>query len=134
MLDVPMFPDMDREFRESEAADRKAAAERRRKKAVAEHRGSWVTCWPQWQGPEVGGLIEVGRCCVFSITHNDTRYHYCAPCRIREISEDGETFIVEVQYRPDSTCADRNGEMLRLDVLEVWAPVAQLIAERHRQP
>lgn len=101
---------------------------------IERHRKSWACCWPEWEGPRVGGWCCVGSCVVFNITNDEISYHYCAPCRIIEISDDGETFVVEIEYQSDCHCAPiYNGQRLRLDVLEVWAPVCQLIAERERQ-
>lgn len=78
----------------------------------------------------------MGQCIVFNMTHGQHRYHSCAPCRILEILDEGNTFIVEIEYEDkDGSCAKLyNGQRLRLDITEVWAPVAQLIAQRERNP
>ncbi len=99
-----------------------------RKTAIAYHRRILACCWPEWT-PAVGGRCGVGLPLVHSLTHNQRRYHYMAPCLIREIRDDGETFIVEVAYPPGTAndCDKRyNGEMLRLDITEIWAPVSEL--------
>ena len=86
-------------------------------------------CWPEWDGPAANGsgtsrFCEVHACCVHSLTHGDTRYHYMAPCRIESVSPDGLTVIAVVEYdRPGWTQDRYNGERLRLDITEVWPPV-----------
>ncbi len=95
--------------------------------AIQNQRDNLRCCWPEW-APEVGGRCEVGGVICFSITHNDQRYHYGAPCRIIEISPDCETFVVEVDY-PEGAgawCFGMNGERLRLDITEIWAPTVLL--------
>jgi hypothetical protein len=94
-------------------------------------------CWPEWEGPKVEdsihGLCSVGQCCVFSETHNSTRYHYCAPCRIIEVTD---THVRAVINYPDSApphCVEMNGEILRLDRWQVWPPVDELLKLRHEE-
>ena len=108
----------------------KAAATERivRLAAIAAHLRSLDCCWPEWTAV-LGGRCQVGYTIVHSITHNERRYHYMALCIIREIRDGGETFIVEVDYPPGAGCdCDKryNGEMLRLDITEIWAPVREL--------
>jgi hypothetical protein len=110
---------------------------RRRKDRVRSHIQSMRCCWPEWEGPRVEdsvhGLCSVHSCCVHSITHGETRYHYMAPCVIESISEDGETIIAVIQYDESAPehCRDDNGEKLRLDITEVWAPTATLWTMYH---
>jgi len=109
--------------------------ERERLQRVSAHCESWACCWPEWEGPQVGGFCDVGGVIVHNLTHGGPRYHYCAPCRIVEIRDDRMTYIVEIAYPPGTVahCFAQNGERLRLDILEVWAPVNRLRAQRHRQ-
>jgi hypothetical protein len=104
---------------------------------IKQHLDSMRCCWPDWEGPRVEdsvhGRCSVHTCICHSITHNDTRYHYMAPCIIESISEDGNTIIAVVNYEPDSHCADMNGERLRLDITEVWPPTDELWELRHAE-
>lgn len=96
------------------------------------------TCWPDWEGPKVydglpgwegiDGWCSVGQCCVHSVTHNDTRYHYCAPCKILEVHP--EFLKVEVCYDDDSHCVHYNGEILLLELWEMWPPVDRILRTR----
>lgn len=96
--------------------DRTQHAER-----IAYHLKSLRLCWPEWDGPKVGGRCEVDSCVVHSITHNERRYHYMAPCVL--LKEDGEYWTACVDYA-DGWCKDTyNGELLRLHITEIWAPV-----------
>lgn len=104
---------------------------RRRQADKDRTRTSWKVCWPEWEGPKLGGWIEVGMPCVFNLTHGNIAYHYMAPCIIREIRDGGDTFIVEIQYASGHCAKLYNGQMLRLDVTEVWAPVCKLLDKRH---
>ena len=117
-------------FAAQEAQSRAVAQSLDRRQRVADHLHSLAICWPQWDGPKVGGRCEVHGCVVHSLTHNALRYHFLAPCIILEISEDRETIIAQVDYRPGSTCEHHNGERLRLDITDVWAPVS--ILHNHR--
>ena len=118
------------EFAAAETKQAEDAAVARRRRQVEQQREHWRICWPEWDGPKVGGTCEVGQCIVHNLTHGGLRYHFCAPCKILTISEDGETFTVEIGYHADSPCARYNGEHLRLDITEVWAPVGELTARR----
>jgi hypothetical protein len=99
-----------------------------RRERIEYVKDGWRVCWPEWEGPRVGGWCEVSSCCAFSITRGKECYHYGAPCEILEISPDGETLIVEVQFPPEVVhCSHYNGERLRLDITQVWAPTQLLI-------
>ena len=114
-----------------------ASAAKRDVGRIADHITFMRCFWPDWQGPRVEdsvhGLCSVHNCIVFNLTHNENRYHYMAPCRIESVSEDGLTVTAVIDYGPDSVCSHYNGERLRLDITEVWPPVARLIAMRHQQ-
>lgn len=104
------------------------AGDKDRIERVASHRKSMKLCWPQWNGPKVDsesvdGYCSVNCAIVHSITHGENRYHYMAPCRIIGIEDNRKTIIAEIQYEQGSTCEHYNGELLRLDITEVWAPV-----------
>ncbi len=103
-------------------------------------------CWSEWHGPRVEesvhGRCSVHTCIAYNLTHGENRYHYMAPCRIESISEDGNTIIAVVDYPTEGVthagiiaCArNYNGERLRLDITEVWAPVADLIDHEEPEP
>lgn len=98
-----------------------------RKKQIAEHRRMMKLCWPNWNGPKIDsesadGYISVGTCIVYSITHGQKNYHAGAPCRVIGIEDDGETIIAEIEYKAGCICQHYNGELLRLDILEIWPP------------
>ena len=138
--DTDFFP----AFIAEEKAKEEVAASVAISEGHADHWRSVRTCWPDWEGPIItaddtdpAGWCSVGQCVVHSITHCENRYHYCAPCRILEILEDGNTLIVEVRYPtgPDarvSWCAEAyNGERLRLTGSEIWVPVDMMWERRH---
>lgn len=111
-------------FLEQEASEEARKRAEGREKALAVHQESLLTCWPQWAGPALGGLIQVHLPVVWSITHGQPRYHYMAPAWIDAISDDGNTYEVVVRYPADNPCAALyNDERLRLDFTEIWAPV-----------
>lgn len=105
----------------------------RRAAQVEEQKRLWAACWPEWEGPVVGGRCEVDAVCAYNLTHGEIRYHYMAPCRIEEMV-DAETFTVVVDYADDAPehVKHHNGERLRLDITEVWAPVRLLIEARRQ--
>lgn len=104
-------------------------------------------CWPEWNGPKVhspdmpndqiDGYCEVGQCIVYSITHGEPRYHYCAPCKIIEVHQDHVVAVVDYDTESDhpgtSGCAKTyNGEKLRIDLWEIWPPTARIRAWRDK--
>lgn len=99
---------------------------------VARHRESMACCWSEWTLGEGdhGQHVEVHSVFAFNVTHQAERYHYCAPCRVLSIV-DPETITVVIEYRPGSPCEHYNGEILRLDILDVWPPTARLWQDRH---
>lgn len=117
---IPIFKEMD------------AAADAKR---IERHIELMRICWPDWQGPivsdDIHGRCEVGTCIVFSETDGGPRYHYCAPCKIIEISPDGTTIRASVDY-PDFSLLSQiyNNKVLRLHITEVWPPVAELNSNR----
>jgi hypothetical protein len=138
------------------ADDKLRAAEERRQR-VADHIESMACCWEEWdgnQGIKVGTRIELGSCSAtlaedraypwkIGVGENNTGkagtsvYCYMAPAKVVEVV-DTETFIAEIQY-PTGTDSEENrvsvewmnGTKLRLDILEVWPPVQDLIRERN---
>ena len=122
---------------EADATRQQQVSERTRR--ITGHRETMKMCWPEWDGPAANGsgtsrFCEVHACCVHSLTHNDTRYHYTAPCRIESVSPDGLTVVAVVEYDRTGWTQDRyNGERLRLDITEVWPPVRLLLAARSRE-
>lgn len=106
---------------------------------IERHIESMRCCWPEWHGPvvsnDIHGRCSVGIPCVFSEKYGEIRYHYCAPCKIIEVSEDGTTIRAAIDYRdyPEhvaALAAIHNNTVLRLHITEVWPPVAELIANR----
>mgnify|MGYP003676843782 CR=1 FL=1 len=85
--------------------------------------------WPDWPGPvvsdDLGGRCSVGTTCVRIEGAEQLTYWYCAPCRILEILDNGNTFRVAVEYDDDAPahCLDDNGTVLILDLSEINAPV-----------
>lgn len=98
---------------------------------VRRHRESMACCWEEWtlgEG-EHGDRVEVHSVFAFNVTQQAERYHYMAPCRVVE-TVDSETLLVVIDYNPGSPCEHMNGDTLRLDILDVWPPVARLISDR----
>lgn len=95
------------------------------------------TCWPDWEGPKItddetdlAGWVEVHGCgCTFNLTTGRDENHYCAPCRILEVTPSGN-LKVRIQYGPDypEHCRRLNGQILILTAIDVWPPVALLWA------
>jgi len=110
--------------------DRKAAVqeeEQSRQKWIDQHLQSLRTCWPEWEGPRVGGWCSVNSTCAFSVTHGELRYHYCAPCRLL-FQIDQWTWLAVIVYTGDTHCRCYTGELLRLDITDIWAPTDKLWA------
>ena len=69
----------------------------------------------------------------------ETMYAYMAPCRIVEVIDE-ETWIAEIDY-PKGTDSEANrvsvehynGIKLRLDILDIWAPVKLLSDARRNE-
>lgn len=99
--------------------DRTYLAER-----IEYHLQSMRVCWPEWDGPKVGGRCEVHSGVVHSLTHNETRYHYMAPCVL--LANDGEYWTARVDYDHGWCKEAYNGELLRLHITDIWAPVGVL--------
>lgn len=131
MTDSQEFP----AIQDFDAQVRAANARIFRREQVAAHRRSLQVCWPEWT-PEVGGRCEPCGAIVHNLTHGMPRYHAGAPCKIIECLPDQETFIVEIDYPPGTVahCFAKNGERLRLDITELWAPVGILHPARYSKP
>ena len=126
--DVPMLPLFD-------ALDAEEKA-RRHQGSIEAHQRSMRACWPEWEGPRVEdsvhGRCSVGQCIVFSETDGENRYLYCAPCRILEIGPGMAWVRAVVDYPPDAApwVLHHNGTVVKMDITEVWPPVAELSAMR----
>jgi hypothetical protein len=97
-----------------------------------EQRADWKKCWPEWEGPTVGGWIEADDMDCLNLTTGRRECHYGTPCIVREISADGNTFLVEIKWDQADVKADeapRQGQFLSLDVTQVWVPVQKLEEE-----
>jgi len=125
---LPLFQEIERED------ERKKHAER-----VTRATESMRCCWPDWEGPRVEesvhGRCSVGQCVVHSETHGETRYFYCAPCRILEVDAKLEWVRAVVDYPEGSAewVMHHNGTILKMDITEVWPPTDDLWAIRHAQ-
>ena len=101
-------------------------ADRRRLEA---HRQQLRACWPEWEGPRVGGLCEVAQP-VVRTEDGQTTYAYSEQCRLIERRPDGTWLAViemgEVHGKPWW----KDGTRLILEEVEIWAPVQQLRAAR----
>lgn len=125
MIDAPMFELFERTDREAE----NAKARESRQRSIQDHLRSLRCCWPEWDGPRAGGLCSVDGCIAYSLTHRGTRYHMSAPCRLL-FQIDEWTWVAVVEYLGDTHCRCYTGELLRLDITDIWAPVAHLVAVR----
>lgn len=81
-------------------------------------------CWPEWDGPKVGYYCQVHTCVVYNVTHGETRYHYMAPCQL--IKEEGY-WLARIEYASGHCAELYNGEILRLELTDIWPPVYYLI-------
>lgn len=131
MSDTPMF-DL---FIQADTISQKAKEQSDLEQRIEEHRKSLKICWPEWNGPvidsnSIDGYCSVNTCIVYSITHQENRYHYMAPCKIVSISNDGLNIKCEVEYPKGSSCEHYNGERLQLHFLEIWAPTS--LINKHR--
>ena len=98
----------------------------RRQQQITKHLDSLKSYWPDWPGPKVGEYCEVLCSVVKSLTYKTERYHYKAPCKLIEASPDGLTFKARIEYPEKSNYNYYNGEILELDITEIWPPVSKL--------
>jgi hypothetical protein len=128
---APFFPS----FEAGERDLAQVAAETQRAQRVQEHRASMRICWPDWdQNLSPGAQVECGTC-VATRVDGTVLYAYTAPCKIIEVTDEDETFIVEMDYSEESLktspwLGQQNGTRLRLDICELWVPVRILQAAR----
>lgn len=104
-------------------------------KALAEHRRSWKCCW-DWDGPTVGGLLDVHSTmatlktpiqCEPDDQHDrpyaqKVIYAYMEQARVLEIDGRTVTAVLEGNDYPGT----KDGTVIILDMLDVWAPVKHL--------
>lgn len=103
------------------AAIEAAEAERQR---IEQHRRQLQSCWPEWPGPEVGGLCSVNST-VVQQEDGESIYAYKATCRLLEQRPDGTWLaVIEGESRW------RDEVRLILAETDIWAPVRQLQAAR----
>jgi hypothetical protein len=96
---------------------------------VADHIKMMRLCWPEWDGPKVGGRCQVHSILAWSVTQNAERYHYMAPCEI--IGEESGEWLGRIDYPENSRCAAiYNKEILRLPITNIWPPVRELVLSR----
>lgn len=125
-------------FVQAEAEENECRRAIERENRIREHRACMKCRWSEWDGPVANGpgtsaFCEVGYLLAYSLTHDQRRYHYMAPCRIESVSADGLTIIGVVEYPASSSCSHHNGERLRLDITEIWPPVRLLSEQRREQ-
>ena len=131
---APFFPSFEADANEIALA----AAATERAQQVQEHRKSMRVCWPDWdQNLSAGGHIECGTC-IATRLDGSVLYAYTVPCKIIEVTDNDETFIVEIDYSEESLKASpwfrqQNGTRLRLDICELWVPVRILQAARENK-
>jgi hypothetical protein len=131
---APFFPS----FEAGERDLAQVAAETERAQRVQEHRKSMRNCWPDWdQDLSPGAQVECGTC-IATRVDGSVLYAYTAPCKIIEVTDDNETFIVEIDYSEQSLKASpwlrrQNGTKLRLDICELWVPVRILQTAREKK-
>ncbi len=94
-----------------------------REKAVASMRDSWLACW-RWHGPQVGGLLEIGSVTVPVADGSGSLYCYMEQARVESIEGDVIVAVLEGNAYPGT----KDGTRLRLDLLDVWAPVKAIRA------
>ncbi len=115
------------------------ASEKERARRVQEHRVSMRICWPDWdENLSPGAQVECGTC-VATRVDGTVLYAYTAPCKIIEVTDNDETFIVEIDYSVESLKASpwlgqQNGTRLRLDICELWVPVRSLRRQQEFKP
>jgi len=97
----------------------------RRREQVEGQRRSWKMCW-DWE-PTVGGRAEVSTWAeVVGGGKADGQSGWTgAEVVVEEVSDEGETFIVRVDYLPGTVgwCRRQNGTRLKVDITALWAPV-----------
>ena len=131
---APFFPS----FEAGERHLAHVAAKTQRAQRVQEHRESMRICWPDWdQNLSPGAQVECGTC-VATRVDGTVLYAYTAPCKIIEVTDEDETFIVEIDYSEESLktspwLGQQNGTRLRLDICELWVPVRILQAAREKR-
>ena len=131
---TPFFPS----FEAGERDLAQVAAETQRAQRVQEHRKSMRICWPDWdQNLSPGAQVECGTC-IATRVDGTVLYAYTAPCKIIEVTDENETFVVEIDYSEQSLKASpwlgqQNGTRLRLDICELWVPVRILQDAREKQ-
>lgn len=102
-----------------------------------DHIKSMRCCWPEWEGPEVGGYCSVGECCPYHPDTNESQgYHYTERCKILE-QRDEYTWIVKIDHSNETLdkapwMERDNGKILVLDLLSIWAPTDDLWKERRK--
>lgn len=132
--DAPFFPS----FEAGERELAQVAAETQRAQRVQEHRKSMRVCWPDWdQNLSPGAQVECGTC-IATRLDGTVLYAYTAPCKIIEVTDDNETFVVEIDYPEQSLkespwLGEQNGTRLRLDICELWVPVRILLDAREKK-
>lgn len=109
-------------------------------KARQDNLESMRCCWPEWEGPRVEdsihGMCQVGPCCAFNMSKGRVTYLYCVPLKILDVSGDGNTILGAIAY-PETErykgFTEENGELVLLDLWEVWPPVNLLVEQRHEE-
>lgn len=119
---VPAEPSLLTELeQEARAAARLDTAHRH----FVRHCESRRICWPEWEGPTVGGLCEVANC-IAQKEDGSSLYAYMEQCRLIERRPDGTWLAViemgEVWGKPWS----KDGTRLVLEETDIWPPTKRL--------
>lgn len=112
-----------------EDAQAQAAQDERRAQRIAGHHRAWTACWPEWDGPEVGGLCEVSQC-VATKEDGAMTYAYMQQCRLLNLREDGTWLAVIEMDDIDGKPWSKNGVRLILEDTDIWPPTRQIWALR----
>ncbi len=98
---------------------------------IAEHIRSWEVCWPEWDGPRVGGYCEVHTIGA-QIEGGGYTYCYMELCRLLQERPDGSWLAViemgEIRGEPWI----KDGTRLILPIDSIWPPVRLLRQARDK--
>lgn len=94
----------------------------------------WRLCWPEWEGPRVGGFGEFHYRGDF-LEEDGSRargWWYCLQFRFLEHRPDGMWLVVIENFDRDGKPWHENGRRLVIDSWAIWAPV-KLLSKARRE-